>query len=270
MTNFRNKSGSRLRNNTRSRVAFWLMTTSLAAGLWVVGVLRNDATLVMAAETEDAGQALVNKLKSLRPDMPIENVSESPVPGIYKLELTGGTVFYGTADARYLFAGDLYELGETDLINLAEAERDVNRQELMAAVNIEDMVIFSPAGTTKAFISVFTDVDCGFCRKLHAEVGQLNALGVEVRYLAYPRAGIGSDGYDKIVTAWCSADRNKAITKLKAGQILPMLDCVNPVAEQYSLGQEIGVTGTPAIVTEDGRMLPGYMPAEELAKTIGI
>lgn len=258
--------------NFRNRAAFWLTTTALIAGLWLVNVVTNEATFAVAAEsaTPEAGQALLEKLRSLRPDMPIESVSASPVPGIFQLQLSGGTIFYGTADARYLFAGDLYELGDTDLINLAEAGRSEKRRQLLAAVSLEDMFVFSPVGATKAVISVFTDVDCGYCRKLHAEVGQLNELGIEVRYLAYPRAGIGSDSYDKIVTAWCSVDRNKAITKLKLGENLPMRDCANPVARQYDLGGEIGVTGTPAIVTEDGRMLPGYMPAQQLAKTIGI
>ena len=93
---------------------------------------------------------------------------------------------------------------------------------------------------------------------------------MEVRYLAYPRAGIGSESYDRIVAAWCSEDRNAAITRLKSGDDIPMKSCANPVAQHYELGRQVGVTGTPAIVTEDGRLLPGFMPAEQLAKSIGI
>lgn len=220
--------------------------------------------------TADGGQALVSRLKALRPEIPIEAVHPSPLPGIYQLELSGGTVFYGTADGRYLFAGDLYQLGDDDLINLAEQGRIGKRKALMAGVKVRDMVVFPTGGETRAVINVFTDVDCGYCRKLHQEVPRLNELGVEVRYLAYPRAGIGSRAYQKIVSAWCSEDPNAAITALKAGEDIPDLTCENPVAAQYALGQEVGVSGTPAIILEDGRLLPGYMPADTLVESLGI
>ncbi len=223
--------------------------------------------------SDDAGkgaQALVERLKALRPDIPIEGVSPSPLPGIYQLDLPGGTVFYGTADGRYLFAGDLYELGDNDLINLAEVGRIEKRQAIMADVATDDMVVFAASGTRKAAINVFTDVDCGYCRKLHQEVPELNAMGIEVRYLAYPRAGVGSAAYDKIVSAWCAEDPNSAITALKAGEQIPSATCENPVAAQFELGREVGVSGTPAIILEDGRLLPGYMPADALAEAIGI
>lgn len=219
---------------------------------------------------DDGGAQLAAKLKSLRPDIPIDAVKATPVPGIYALELRGGTVFYGTGDGRYLFAGDMYELGDSELINLAETTRVGKRKALMDAVAPEDMVIFAPDGETKAVVSVFTDVDCSYCQKLHLEVPALNEMGIEVRYLAYPRAGVGSASYAKIVSAWCAKDPNTAITKLKARQEIPAATCTNPVAQQFDLGREIGVTGTPAIVTEDGRLVPGYMPAAELAKAVGI
>ncbi|MEQ8857804.1 MAG: DsbC family protein [Pseudomonadales bacterium] len=223
-----------------------------------------------AATAADGAARLVENLKSLRPDIPIEKVAATPIPGIYALELSGGSVFYGTEDGRYLFAGDLYELGADDLINLAEAGRTERRRELMATVARKDMVVFSPKGPTRAAISVFTDVDCGYCQKLHQEVPQLNDMGVEVRYLAYPRAGIGSESYQKIVSAWCSADPNTALTRLKARQQIPEATCPNAVADQYELGREMGVSGTPAIVLEDGRLLPGYMPADRLAEIVGV
>jgi thiol:disulfide interchange protein DsbC len=258
----------------------FLVALPLAALLWGIagGVLvepayaqdKANAGTNAQGSTADAGQLLADKLRALRPDIPIESVSPTPLPGIYALELAGGTVFYGTEDGRYLFAGDLYELGETNLFNLSDISRAGKRQELMATVAIEDMVIFPATGDRKAIISVFTDVDCGFCQKLHREVPELNSMGIEVRYLAYPRAGVGSESYNKIVSAWCSADRNTAITKLKSGEDIPEARCQNPVAAQFDLGQMVGVTGTPAIVLEDGRLLPGYQPAAELAATIGL
>lgn len=218
----------------------------------------------------EGGSALVERLTALRPGIPIEGVRATPLAGIYALELRGGTIFYGTADGRYMFAGDMYELTDTNLVNLAEAGRAAKRQALMAQVDRREMVVFAPEGETKAAINVFTDVDCGYCQKLHLEVPKLNEMGIEVRYLAYPRAGVGSQSYDKIVSAWCAADRNTAITRLKARQTIPTLTCANPVASQLDLGREVGVTGTPAIVLEDGRLLPGYMPAEQLAGALGI
>jgi len=242
-----------------------------AAGFLTVSVWSAAAQGDVAQSASvDGADKLVAKLKALRPDIPIEKVSTSPVPGIYALELPGGTVFYGTADGRYLFAGDLYELADDDLVNLAEAGRTEKRRDLMAGVSKADMVIFPAVGETKGVVSVFTDVDCGYCRKLHQEVPKLNQMGIEVRYLAYPRAGVGSRSYQKIVSAWCAADPNKAMTQLKSGMEIPDVSCENPVAAQFDLGQQVGVTGTPAIVLEDGRLVPGYMPAAELAETVGI
>lgn len=244
-----------------------------------IGLLNTDADRVRAAEgkavdmtTEatDPGVLLLQRLKRVRPDIPINSVSPAEAPGIYALELDGGTVLYGTADGKYMFAGDLYSIGDTELVNLAEAKRETARAALMADVVAGDAWVFKPVGATKAVVNVFTDVDCGYCRKLHAEVPRLNELGVEVRYLAYPRAGIGSQSYNTIVSAWCADDRGTALTNAKSGKAIEAKTCVNPVADQYQLGQQVGVTGTPAIVTTDGRLLPGYMPADILAETLGV
>ena len=238
--------------------------------LGILGVTVLAAGMQLVVAEPQGGAKLKAKLEALRPGIPIEAVKSTPVPGIYALELQGGSVFYGTEDGRYLFAGDMYELGDSDLINLAETTRMTKRKAMMDSVPVKDMVVFPPQGATKAVVNVFTDVDCGYCRKLHLEVPALNAMGVEVRYLAYPRAGVGSPSYAKIVSAWCADDPLTALTKLKAQQEIPPLTCANPVAEQFDLGRAMGVTGTPAIVTEDGRLLPGYMPAADLAKTVGI
>lgn len=252
----------------------YFLILPVLAGVWGASNawLPQTAGIAHAAESAggDDGAHLVARLRALRPDIPIEAVSASPLPGIYELKLTGGTVFYGTEDGKYLFAGDLYELGESDLVNLADIGRESDRRDLMATVAFDDMVVFPANGKTKAVINVFTDVDCGYCRKLHQEVPALNELGIEVRYLAYPRAGIGSPSYAKIVSAWCADDPNSAITELKAGNEIPEKSCDNPVAAQFDLGREVGVTGTPAIVLEDGRLLPGYAPAADLAATIGL
>ena len=133
------------------------------------------------------------------------------------------------------------------------------------------MVVFSPRPElTKATITVFTDIDCGYCRKLHQTVPELNRLGVAVRYLAYPRAGVGSASYDKAVAAWCADDPQKALTRCESRQRYRDETCANPVAEQYAMGDAFGVTGTPAVVYEDGTLQAGYLPAAEMARRLGI
>jgi thiol:disulfide interchange protein DsbC len=246
-----------------------LVVGVLALGMGVVANAVEGADEV-ARSVEADGSSIIARLRELRPDLPIEGVRPAPIPGMFGVELAGGQILYVTSDARYMIAGDLFELGSEELINLAEQQRIVKRRELMATVAEDEELVFSPEGVTRTSISVFTDVDCGYCRKLHLEVPAMNAMGIEVRYLAYPRAGIGSASYDKIVTAWCSDDRNDALTRLKRGEELASVTCDNPVARQFLLGRKVGVTGTPAIVLPDGQLLPGYLPADELAKALGI
>ncbi len=222
-----------------------------------------------APKDQSAADAVLAKLRALRPDLPIEGARPAQIPGMVAIELTGGNMLYASNDGRFLIAGDLYEMSDT-LINLAETARDEKRKELIAAVPVGDMAVFPAQGSTKAVITVFTDVDCGYCRKLHQEVPAMNKMGVEVRYLAYPRAGVGSPGYAKMVTAWCSSNREDAITRMKRGEELPPKTCENPVAQEYELGHLAGLTGTPAIVLQDGRMLAGYVTADQLKDALGI
>jgi thiol:disulfide interchange protein DsbC len=141
----------------------------------------------------------------------------------------------------------------------------------LAKVSVDDMVVFAPEGPARGYITVFTDVTCFYCQKLHREVDQLNAKGIEVRYLAFPRSGMESEGADKLATAWCADDQQTALTELKAGVELPVNTCEgNPIAAQYELGKEMGVSGTPAIVTSSGELIPGYRPAAALVALLGL
>lgn len=231
--------------------------------------------LAMGAVAEDSvppgSEKLMSELRKVIPDLPVEDVTVTPMSGFYAIDLYGGQTLYGSADGRYLFSGDMYELSAGNgVVNIAEGRRVVKRRQLIDAEPLENMVVFSPAGETRAHVTVFTDVDCGYCRKLHQEMADINALGIEVRYVGYPRAGLGTPTHAKIVSAWCAKNPNEAITALKSGLTIPTTDCDNPIAGQFELGQKIGVTGTPAIVTADGRLLPGYMPAAALAEAIGL
>ena len=243
---------------------------------FIAGVLHavTAAVLVLSpaaiAETTDAletGRKLAEKLQQLRPGIPIEAVVAIDIPGMYAIELSGGTTLYGTADGQHFFSGDLFAV-QDDLVNLSEQRRDKKRQQVMAQQSLEDMIVFPAVGELRGYIQVFTDVDCGYCRKLHNEMAQINELGIEVRYLAYPRAGVDSDTHDKMVSAWCAKDRQSAITQLKAGASVPTKTCQNAISDHYGLGQQLGISGTPAIVLADGRLLPGYLPAERLAAAV--
>ena len=220
----------------------------------------------------DIRQAIGENLKKSRPTLTFEFIKASPIPGVYAVKVVNGPTLYATGDGRYFVYGDLYEVTDSGYVNIAEQDREKERAEKLANIPIEDMIVFSPEEQpAKASIMVFTDVDCFYCQKLHKEVPDLNRLGIEVRYLAYPRAGLGSDSYKKIVSAWCSKDRRTAITKLKNRESIPTNLCPdNPVAEQFKLGMAIGVSGTPALVTQEGRLMPGYMPALQLANALGV
>ena len=202
----------------------------------------------------------------------IESVQSSPAPGIAEVQIENGPLIYATEDGDYFFLnGDLHQTSATGAINLTEERRAVTRKEQLATIPVNDMVVFSPEGETRDYIAVFTDVTCFYCQKLHREVDQLNAKGIEVRYLAFPRGGVDSEGAQKLATAWCAEDQQTTLTELKAGVELPVNDCAdNPVAAQYQLGQDMGVSGTPAIITSSGLMVPGYRPADDLAALLGL
>ena len=222
-----------------------------------------------AEETPEA--SIAAKLHQARPDLKVSGVKPSVAPGLYEIQLADGPVLYATADGDFFVLGDLFAVNIDGIVNLAELQRDTERKELMASVDREDMIIFSPDGETRAAVAVFTDVDCFYCQKLHKEVPALNEAGIEVRYLAYPRAGVGSESYRKIASAWCAKNPRDAITKLKNRQSIADNVCPgNPVADQYMLGQKAGVRGTPALVLESGEMVPGYLSAQDLATRLGI
>jgi thiol:disulfide interchange protein DsbC len=189
----------------------------------------------------------------------------TPIPGIYEFR-KGAELVYVTADGRYGFAGDLYRLADRN--NLSDARRRELRLELLRAVPESSMVVFAPP-QTRYTITVFTDVDCAYCRALHKQIAEYNRLGVKVRYLFFPRSGPNTESWSKAEQVWCSSDRQAALTQAKLGVALKSAVCKpNPVAEQYALGRSIGLTGTPGIVTESGDLLPGYAPPDELVQEL--
>jgi thiol:disulfide interchange protein DsbC len=195
----------------------------------------------------------------------VDDLKPSPISGIYEF-VQGADVSYITADGKYYLDGNVYDMATR--ANLTEVLRSRARLALISAVPESEMVIFAPKNPLYT-ITVFTDVDCQYCRKLHSDMAELNKLGVRVRYVFYPRTGPNTESWRKAEVVWCSADRNDALTRAKAGAALDMnKTCTTPVAREYALGQSIGVRGTPAIVTESGDFINGYMPPHELLQAI--
>jgi thiol:disulfide interchange protein DsbC len=215
---------------------------------------------------EDKTTAEMRKtLSALVPGSSPSSIRPAPIPGLYEV-MYGPELFYATADGRYLFLGNIVDL-ETKA-NLSEERRGGARLSAIDALGEDSMIVFAPKEKTRHTVNVFTDIDCPYCRKFHQEVGELNRLGVKVRYLAFPRAGVGSRGYRDALSVWCAEDRNTAMTEAKAGKKLPERQCDNPIDEHYHTGQVVGVTGTPSIITDTGRLIPGYMPAKQLVKDL--
>ncbi len=245
------------------------LTATLLTLLWSSALLAAESAVV---DIDAIKAEIEQKFQQSRPELKIESIVAAEIDGLYAVKIQAGPVLYATADGSHFIVGDLYVVESSGFVNLAEQQRDGERVALLATVKKQDMIIFSPKDQpVKAYVSVFTDVDCFYCQKLHKEMPDLNRIGIEVRYLAYPRAGIGSDSYKKIASAWCAKDPRDAMTRLKFRQPVPTNVCPgNPVAAQFALGQKMGVTGTPALVTESGRLMPGYMPALQLARALGV
>lgn len=256
-------------NNSRihaeDRIDMAKIKVVAVAQLVLVGLLAG-----MPAQSQDLGdpeavRAIREVLTRTQQDMQVELIKPSPVKGLYEVNLRNGQVIYASEDAKYFIPGDLYESRPEGLVNLGEQKRNVQRAKKIAALDESEMIVFEAEGERKAVLTVFTDVDCPYCRQLHGDVPELNRRGIAVRYLAFPRTGLDTETHRKMISTWCADDPNSMLTSAKRGGSVPSLECDNPVASQYQLGREVGVTGTPALVLEDGTILPGYVPAETLA-----
>ena len=230
-----------------------------------IAAAANDVSVPLtAAEARE-------KLLLTRPDFPVVGVKRSVLDGYFEVLMQGGMILYMNEAADYFIAGDLFFIEPSGFVNSTEQSLTKQRKQLLESLKDSDMVVFSPRPElTKATITVFTDIDCGYCRKLHQEVPELNRLGVAVRYLAYPRAGVGSESYNKAVAVWCADNPQKAMTNSKAGKDIEMKTCANPVQQHYAMGDAFGVTGTPAVVYENGTLQAGYLPAVDMARRLGI
>jgi len=221
-------------------------------------------TLSASAPADGIPAEVMQGIGRIVPGLSEKAVSKTPLPGIYEV-MVGGRVLYLSGDGRYLLRGDLIDVEKRK--NLSEDRRKGARLAELDRLGEASMVIFKP-DKPRHHVTVFTDVDCGYCAKMHREMAGYNELGIEVRYLAFPRAGIDSNAYRKMVSVWCADDQQQAMTDAKARRRIEPKSCDNPVQRHFELGQLLGVNGTPTMVLADGRVVPGYLPPDRLLKQI--
>lgn len=225
------------------------------------------AASATSAKVEEAIRA---SLKQAIPDAQITSIKPS-VAGLYEIKAKGYGSAYMTADGRYMLQGEIIEINGSKLSNVTEQGMAEGRKLALAAVPLKEMIIYpSTSAKTKGIAYVFTDVDCGYCRKIHNEIPAMNQMGIEVRYLAFPRAGYPSPTSQRMDAIWCNAKPTEAMTLVKNNQPVPPASCANPIKAQYELGQELGVRGTPAVFLEDGTQVGGYLSPTDLATAMKI
>ena len=229
-------------------------------------VLRSTiAALALLATTAQAdSKAVEAALKTALPTIKPDAINESPIKGVYEV-VVGARLFYVSEDGRYLMQGSMVDLKSRE--DLTEKKLGAARLGALEKLGTDNMIVFKPK-IFKHLVYVFTDIDCGYCRKLHSEIDQYLKEGIEVRYLFFPRAGKDSDSYFKAETVWCAKDRNAALTRAKSGENLAKTECPNPIDKHMELASAMGANGTPMIVTEKGTILPGYVPATQLTKML--
>lgn len=213
-----------------------------------------------AGDNEKGYDAAEAQLRVIAPNATTIAISDSPIEGLLQAQVNNDIV-YISRDGSYLVQGTVFEI-ETRT-NLTDQAKAVIRRDKLQDLDGGEQIVFAPEDPEYELL-VFTDIDCGYCRKLHDQIDEYMESGIAIRYMAFPRAGIGSHSFDKFVSVWCADDQQTALTLAKSGTDPDPQQCDNPVTSQYELGREIGVTGTPALLTSDGTLIPGYMPPEQL------
>ncbi len=219
----------------------------------------------IAGAAEDGLDKVRAELTARFPQIEPESIKEGPIPGFYEIR-QGVLVAYVTGEGRYLLQGEIIDL-ETDT-NITAAAMNTERLKLVEGLSDDEAIVFSPEKPTHT-VYVFTDIDCGFCRKLHREIDQYNEKGISVHYLLYPRGGPGAASWTKAEKVWCADDRNDALTRAKNDQPFETQECdASIVSRHFAMGRDVGLRGTPAIVTETGELVSGYMPPAQLLQRL--
>jgi thiol:disulfide interchange protein DsbC len=235
------------------------MTTRIF-GIAAAATMLLVGNAAIASEAKTIREALAEVL----PDQKPTSVQPTPIEGLFQVEI-GPQVMYMTGDGRYLIDGAIVDLKTRE--NLAEAAQDKARLRAIEAVGEDEMIVFD-APNAEHEITVFTDIDCGYCRKLHQQIDAYAEEGISVRYMFYPRSGVDSPSYNKAVSVWCADDQQAAMTAAKDGKPVDSATCSNPVQRHMQLGELMGIRGTPAIVLDNGQMVPGFVEPKRLAKVL--
>lgn len=233
----------------------------------MIKVIRFTALILfgLTCVTANADEAAIRKaLSQAMPNSKVDAVKPSVIKGLYEAAI-GANIYYVSEDGKYLIQGRLVDIAARK--DLTEEKLNGTRKLAIENMGKEDMIIFK-AKIPKYTVTIFTDIDCGYCRKLHSELDQYSAQGITIQYLFYPRAGKGSDSYNKAISVWCADDRNAALTAAKKDKSLPVKTCDNPIDKHMKLAEDFDVKGTPMIVTESGNILPGYLPAKQLVEAL--
>lgn len=236
-------------------------------GLLVLWFLSWDLGAVpLAASTTDPSVSATIKQTLTRafPALVIDSIEKSPVSDLYQITF-GSRIAYATPDGRYVLMGDALDLqASPETRNITESLRAKIRVILLRGIPETQMIVYRPK-IVKSVVIIYTDSECGYCQDLHREINKLTNLGIEVRYLAFPRQGMGSPGYTNWVSVWCASDRVGELTQAMQGKAIAARTCEHPIDKHMALIGQLGLTGTPTIIFEDGMMAPGYLPAETLA-----
>ena len=221
--------------------------------------------LIFSVSVSASQENIRESLKNILPDgTVIELIEPSPIPGIYAVYYGDLQPIYVTQDGSFFIYGDIYKININSISNITEKSVAERRKLILQNIPTEELISFKSSNEQFSVI-VFTDVDCGYCRKLHNQIDEYNSLGISINYAAFPRSGLGTSAFTKMVGAWCSDNPKDSMTKLKNNSPLDISFCENqPVSKQYIIGKKLGVDGTPAIFSMDGEMFPGYIEPEEL------
>ncbi|OUS30622.1 hypothetical protein A9R01_12215 ['Osedax' symbiont bacterium Rs2_46_30_T18] len=226
---------------------------------------------VAAGAVASVEQDVTEKIKSINENIQIQSVVESPWPGMYEVTLASGEVIFSDENAQYMVVGQMFQLSlEQGFVNLSEQKNQLKVKAELAAVPVSEQIIYPASGTEKAVITVFTDIDCYYCQKLHKNMPQLQSKGVTIKYMAFPRAGVGSSVARQMESIWCSKDPAAALTLAKSKRKIPNMECENPVTAQFQLGHKLGVNATPTIFTEQGVKIAGFASVDNLLADLGV
>ena len=222
--------------------------------------------VVFSFEIKSDESKIVSNLLNVLPEgMSVQSIKKSQIENLYIVDIGDLQPLYVSKDGEFFFYGELYAINGNQLENTTKDEINLKRKKILDnGLGRDDFITFK-AVNEEYKVTIFTDVDCGYCRKFHNEMTDYNNLGITINYVAFPRSGLDSNSSKKIITAWCSSYPKETLTQMKQGKEVALSVCEDhPVEKHYMLGQKIGITGTPAIIKPNGELLPGYLSPEEL------